>query len=149
MPEIWTTTEEHEKMLRTTQRRIECFVSSFRQRESTKRPTKKTEVEKDIQNDERSEDTQEEDSTNDEYDQDSSISLEKDTERTSSQEDGLEDWIEYIKHTTSQVGSKHKLKFRQALRIAIQAQTDGAEKPPSGIQDISSEDDLDEIVADE
>ena len=39
----WTTTKEHEKMLRTTS--AECFVSSFRHREHTKRKAKKSEME--------------------------------------------------------------------------------------------------------
>ena len=56
----------------------ECFVSSFRQKDEMCEETEK-------------------DSTNDEYDQDSSISIENDIESTSSQEEELEDWIEYIK----------------------------------------------------
>ena len=53
--------------------------------------------EKDTRDDERSEDIGEEDSTRGEYDQDSSISFDDDEDRTASQEDDMEDWIEYIK----------------------------------------------------
>ena len=67
---------------------------------------------KDIQNEEMSEDAQEEDSTNDEYDQDSSISFEDDADSTSSQEDEMEEWIEYIKRTQD-LSSRQDLKEKQ------------------------------------
>ena len=53
--------------------------------------------EKTIRDDEMSEDTHEEHSTNDEDDQDSSIPFEQDEDSTASQEDELENWIEYSK----------------------------------------------------
>ena len=83
-----------------------------------------------------SEDAQEEDSTNDEYDQDKSISFEDDAESTSSHEDELEDWIEYIKKRSAREGDEkmltHKFtnwvetqknlkKWRQAVRIATES----------------------------
>ena len=84
----WTTTQEHEKMLRASQRRMLRLII---QTKKSKRKTMKTQVEKTCKV---SEDTREEDNTKDEYDQDSSISFENDTESTSSQEQELEDWIE-------------------------------------------------------
>ena len=73
----WTTTKEHEKMLRATQRRMPRLIIQ------TKRKYHKKNKEdldgKGIQNEDMSEDAQEEDSTNDEYDQDSSISFEDDS----------------------------------------------------------------------
>ena len=67
-----------------------------------------------------SEDTNEEESTNDEYDQDSSISFEDDTESTSSQEEELENWIEYMKRSCG---------------LPPKIQTYGPEEPPSETQD--------------
>ena len=47
-----------------------------------------------------------ENSTNDEYDQESSISFDNDTESTSSQEEELEDWIEYTKRSAREADDK-------------------------------------------
>ena len=70
-----------------------------------------------------------EDSTNGEHHQDSTMSFENDTESTSSQEEELEDWIEYKSAREADknaadiqyhnwVETQKKLKWRRALRIA-------------------------------
>ena len=93
-----TTTKEHEKTIRTTQRRtLPRIIQAKRKYKKTK--NKKERGGKDIQDDEMSEATNEsgkEDSTNDEDDQDSCISFENDAECTSSQKEELEDWIGYM-----------------------------------------------------
>ena len=75
--------------------------------------------------------TQEEISTIDECDQDSSISFDDAEDSTTSHEDNLEDWNEYVERSTREADEKmlsygitnwiekqKKLKRRQALRIA-------------------------------
>ena len=83
---------------------------------------------KDIQDDEATNDSGKEDSINDEHDQDSIISFEIDTESTSSQEEELVNWIEYIKRSAREAddelltNSTTNWKWRQALRDATQSQ---------------------------
>ena len=57
---------------------------------------------KDNCDDEISEETQEEISTHNERDQDSRFSFDDDEENTTSHEDNLEDWIEYVKRCTKE-----------------------------------------------
>ena len=128
----WTTTEEHEKMLRTTQRRMLRLIIQ------TRRKYKNNKNDKDIRNDEISEDTEEKDSTHDEHDQDS-ISFDDDQDSTTSQEDDLDDLIEYRRSSTKEADEKccitnlvetqKNIQWRQVLRIATQSQdTGGPEK---------------------
>ena len=108
----WTTTEEHETMLQTAQRGMDGLVIQ------TKRTYKKKKQRRIRwkRHPDMSEGAHEEDSTNDEYDQDSSISFENDTESTSSQDEELEDWIEYTKRSAGEVDGT-----MLALRIATQS----------------------------
>ena len=98
-----------------------------------------------------SEDTHEsgeKDSTNDEYDQDNSISFENDTESTSSQEEELEEWIEYMKRSAREAYDiqNHRLgrpaEWNPGLVISTRTQR------KTGRQAKRWEDDLNEFVKD-
>ena len=108
----WTATKQHETC--SAQPCEEGLVSSIRRRENMKK--QKTE----------------DDSANDEG---TRKAMFLDAEGTSSQEEELEDWTEYIKRSTreddetmltnnipNQVEAQKKLKWRQAMRVAVQNQ---------------------------
>ena len=90
----WTTTAEHEQLIRTTQLRM--FRLIIQTKSKCKRKKQKRLNSQDDEMSEATNEKRKEDSTNDESDQDSSISCENDTESTSSLEEELEDgWNTY------------------------------------------------------
>ena len=120
------------KMLRTTQRRMLRLIIQTRRKYKNNKN-----LDKDIRNDEISEDTEEKDSTHDEHDQDS-ISFDDDQDSTTSQEDDLDDLIEYRRSSTKEADEKccitnlvetqKNIQWRQVLRIATQSQETWARK---------------------
>ena len=94
-----------------------------------------------------SEDALEEGSTNDEYDQDSSISVEDDAHSTASQEDEVEDWIEYAKRSIATQSpdrwTRKAAEWNPGLIMSTRSQRK-AEKPAK-----RWEDDQNEFVKDE
>ena len=97
----WATAKEHEKMLRTSQRRLlRLFIQTRRYKH------KKETGGRDTRDDEISEESQEEISTHDDCDQDSTISFDDDEDSTTSHEDNLEDWIEYVEKARKTIVKK-------------------------------------------
>ena len=97
----WTLPLEHEKILRSTQRKMLRLIVQTKRKYNSN--NKKDSEEKDGTDDERSNnglsiESEDEASTSIGRDQNSSVSLEKDTDDSTSQADDEEkDWIDFIK----------------------------------------------------
>ena len=142
----WTRSQEHKKLI--DRRNARCSVSSFKQRESTRRKTKK---ERTTENQRATKNTHSDEgnSTNTGCDQDSDVSFQSDSDdEVHTAEVEEEEWIEQVKRSTRDAEDKmraanipcwieaqRKMKWRLAVRIASHPEQIWTEKQQRGTLD--------------